>query len=205
MRVLRLKKDDEIIFFDQKVHSTARIESATKRAVFFTLDRLKVNKIYSPSITFLLPLLKKDAFEHAVFNLISCGINHIQPIITQQCHRTEIKAHEYERLERIIIDAAQISKNFSFNFLQKPISLEDAVREPAQLRLFFDPEGESILKLHDAKVQKIVAAIGPEGDMAAQEKEILADNGFTSCALTPTILKADQAALVASGLLRSLF
>ena len=44
--------------------------------------------------------------------------------------------------------------------------------------------------------------IGPEGDLALQEKELVAGK-MQFCALTPTILRASQAAALSIGIVRS--
>jgi len=46
--------------------------------------------------------------------------------------------------------------------------------------------------------------IGPEGDLTAQEKELLKERGVQFLRLTPTILRAQQAVVVAMGIFRSL-
>ena len=41
-------------------------------------------------------------------------------------------------------------------------------------------------------------------DLTEQEKNLLQDQGFLFCALTPTILRAQQAVALSAGLIRSL-
>ncbi len=48
-----------------------------------------------------------------------------------------------------------------------------------------------------------MAVIGPEGDLTKEEKAYLKEQGFLFCALTPTVLRAQQAVALGLGILRS--
>ncbi len=50
----------------------------------------------------------------------------------------------------------------------------------------------------------LVICSGPEGDLTCEEKRMLADANFLFCALTPTVLRAQQAVAVGLGSFRSL-
>ena len=115
-----------------------------------------------------------------------------------------------ERAQRIIISAAEQSKNFAYPHLKAPMLLTKIVdrynNHPA--KIFFDRNGTSFLsiiqRLHIDQPKDIVVLIGPEGDLSNEEKEIIVSKQFTVCQLTQTVLRSTQAATLSTGIIRSL-
>lgn len=72
-------------------------------------------------------------------------------------------------------------------------------------KIFFDPQGSKIeVLLPEIKnAQHIILAIGPEGDLTSEEKDLIKRSGFIFATLTATILRACQAALLSAGIIRS--
>ena len=63
MFVLRLKDEDECVFFDKNIHIKCVIkEFIGKKQVKCIIQEKRINTILSPNITFLLPVLKRDDF-----------------------------------------------------------------------------------------------------------------------------------------------
>ena len=58
-------------------------------------------------------------------------------------------------------------------------------------------------QIEHEKPETIVLSFGPEADLTDDERELLYQNQFVACALTPTVLRATQALVVALGALRS--
>lgn len=136
------------------------------------------------------------------------GVNEISLVITQKVHRG-FTQKDLERMHKVIIAAREQAKYFAPVKLNNPVLLEQVIESNTYLPcLFFDPQGESaanvIETLQANKHEKILAMVGPEGDLSFEEKELLRSKGFIFCALTPTILRSFQAATLAMGLLRSL-
>ena len=52
-------------------------------------------------------------------------------------------------------------------------------------------------------IEPIYGSVGPEGDLTLEEKAYLKQLGFVFCALTPTVLRAQQAVALGLGVLRS--
>jgi len=210
MNVLRLKIHDTCILFDRQIQILAKIISFTGKKQFSVeIQSFQKNIVLQPTITFLLPLLKRDDYEAALYALTEVGVNTIQLVFTQKTtHQWGNK--DRERAERILIAAAEQSKNFSYPLLQEPISLDAALTQHAVdcIKLFFDPAGK---KLYDVmaliqaeKTHKIVLLVGPEGDLSLEEKELVRKKAFIFCALTPTVIRAFQAASLGAGFVRSM-
>ncbi len=206
--ILRLSVGESFILFDRNIHATVSLSGSVKnKLVKVILSEKNKNSRALPEIIFLLPLLKKEALETALYSLTEMGITTIQLIDTQKSQQ-RWGQKEFERAQKIIIAAAEQSKNFCYPQLHAPQSISSSLDKlPRESKkLFFDPAGVHIaLPLAELKNAKlpIILAIGPEGDLTAQEKELLKQTGFTFSALTPTILRACQAAALAAGILRS--
>ena len=208
-KILRLAPDEIVILFDQKNNLRVEFLAITKNTIEFKLLAKYQNTIHKPYITFLLPILKRDALEQAVYSLVELGANEIQLIHTQKVQRTWGEHKERLRLQNIIVAAAEQSKNYVFPELREPQDFQKVIDQFAQTDLFFfDPAGEELFpvleNLRTSKTQKITLLIGPEGDLTPEEKNILQKRNVQFCKLTPTILRAQQAIAVALGIFRSL-
>jgi 16S rRNA (uracil1498-N3)-methyltransferase len=210
MTVLRLSPNEECIFFDQYIHIQCIIkEFIGKKQVLCTIQQKKINTILSPSLTFLLPLLKRDDFENAIYSLTELGATTIQLVVTQKTHDSSFNQKDMDRAQRIIIAAAEQSKNFSYPTIKTPISLLKIIDKlTTPIKIFFDPQGKSFASITQYLLiespNDIVLLVGPEGDLSNEEKEMITLKNFIACALTPTILRSVQAAVLGTGLVRSL-
>lgn len=209
--VLRLGPQDHCILFDRHVYTLVVILAfAGKKHVSVTIQKLQKTVVLQPTIIFLLPILKRDDYESALYALAELGVNEIQLVFTQKTTHQWSGARDRERAEKIVIAAAEQSKNFAYPHIKEPISLENAVKEygAADTKIFFDPTGKGLLEvissLSIAKIKKIVLLVGPEGDLSVQEKELVKAHDFTFCALTPTIVRAVQAVALGAGFIRSI-
>ena len=205
--ILRLSIGESFILFDRNVHAIVSLSGSVKhKLVKAVLKEKSKNSILSPEIIFLLPLLKKESFETALYSLVEIGVTQIQLLYTQKSQQ-RWGQKELERSQKIIIAAAEQSKNFNYPELRAPLSLSSVLEQlPLQSKkIFFDPAGSPIEKLlPDLKgIKEITLAIGPEGDLTSEEKELLKQSGFIFTRLTPTILRACQAAAVSTGIIRS--
>lgn len=211
VNVLRLRSGDSCIFFDREVFIKAAIVALSGKKQISVIIKEKQQSIaLRPHITFLLPLLKRDDLESALYALTEVGVNTIQLISTQKSGNQSFKGDK-ERINRIVISAAEQSKNFAYPEIKAPISLQAALQEYRDIttKLFFDPEGKKFFDVMDSlyhtKVEHILLLVGPEGDLHEEEKKMIQTHNFIFCALTPTILRATQAAALAAGFVRSLF
>ena len=205
--VVRLQQDDTLILFDRTHHAMIQITAITKKNIQGTVIAIQENKLLSPKIKLLLPVLKKDALSEALYNAVEVGANEIQLVYTRKAQRA-ISNNEFERLERVAIAAAEQSKNFAFPVINKLIPLDDAVKLDNGVKLFFDPDGkpmhEILDALHQQKPDAITVLIGPEGDLTQEEKDLLANEQWIFCALTPTVLRSVQAVSIGMGIIRSM-
>lgn len=207
-KVLRLEPGQEVILFDRLMHAQVSITTITKKEVSVTLQSLQNNVLLQPEIHFLLPLLKREALQEALYSLAEMGVQEVHLISTQKTQR-DWQEKDAQRMQRIIIAAAEQSKNYSFPLIHEPVTLQSAlekIKKSSAHALFFDPAGvpaSTYLPQLSGTNLPLFLLIGPEGDLTAQEKELVAQAKFVFCVLTPTILRASQAAGVSAALIRS--
>lgn len=202
--VLRLSVNDQLTLFTREIAAQVMIARIERTTVTVTINSLHKTTRYKPEIIFLLPLLKKDALSTAVYGLVEAGASAIMLVQCSKSQRAWGGAHEYERLSRVSIAAAEQAKNFNFPLLREPIALSDALKQlPAHCqRLYGDPAGKPLLSLL-RNPQELALMIGPEGDLTQQEKQLLHAAAFEPAALTPTILRAESAAFCMTAIART--
>lgn len=209
-RVLRLQQGEQLVLFDRHHNVLVELGASGKKDLVTHILAVNTNKTFKPTITFFLPLLKREAFDSALYSLVEIGVNSIQLVTTEKTQRL-LTPHELERTERTMISAAEQSKNFSLPTLQAPITFAQCVQKLQKdpgLKIFFDPEGIPLIdQINATLVSKptiVSLMIGPEADLTTAEKDQLKQANVAFCALTPTILRACQAAALSSAIFRSI-
>ena len=214
--IVRVKPGETSIFFNGDMHVQCEIVACSKKEVVVRVLARKKNLVIAPALTWLLPLLEREAFEEALYALTAMGATEIIPVITEKSRRAWGSEKELERAHRIMVASIEQSKQFCVPKIGATVKLADAVDvrgsntlgiSALSTKIFFDAQGapafEVITKIRENVVEPVVCCVGPEGDLTQAEKELMRTHGFVFCALTPTILKASAAVEVGMGLLRS--
>ena len=84
INVLRLKVEDTCILFDRHIQACAIIVGAGKKQISVRISSMQPTSALEPAITFLLPVLKRDDYESALYALAEVGVNTIQLVFTQK-------------------------------------------------------------------------------------------------------------------------
>ena len=203
--VLRLKPGQQVIIFDNSHQSLATIQEYQKKSITVLLEDKVPLVGLKPEIHWLLPLLKREAFEHSLYSLCEMGATSIYPVVTAKTCRSWGSEKEYARAQTIMIAAAEQAKQFVVPKIHPVTELLQWHQEGD--KIFFDPEGVPLRQmLVDASFNgPLYGCVGPEGDLTIEEKAYLKEQGFLLCALTPTVLRARQAVALGVGIVRSYF
>lgn len=204
VHVLRLRVGEEIVIFDKNRHILLAIESVEKNKVHGIVKSVKENKKLKPHLVVQLGLLKRDALETAIYALSQIGINEIVLFTSEKVQRKWGGVREFERLHRVIIAAAEQSKNFCLPTLHAPVPVQKLLKNLTnESNIFFDVGGLGIKDLLCGTLSKsYVLMIGPEGDLSISEKRSLFESGYKTYRLTPTVLTSVQAAILGTGIIR---
>lgn len=204
VRVVKLTIGEKCVIFNQNYHALVELVDCLRREIHFRLISCHENKQLQPQITFLLPVLKKEALEEAVYSLAELGITSIQLISTQKSRRS-LMEKEIGRLQKIIIAAAEQSKHYAFPALYPVKNLQECLNGLSLKsdKVVFDISGELFWDIRkQLTLNDMYIIVGPEGGLTAQELCIIKEQGFKVCALTQTVLRALQAVAVGAALFR---
>ena len=201
VNVMRLKRGSNLNFFNKDGEWLSEI-------IFLDRDKVEVkflnkikDSINSSNIELAICLVKKSPMETILQKATELGVNKITPIVSE---RTEVKEINFERANKIIVEATEQSNQLIPPQISKVTKLRDFLKtlDSSSKLLFADVNSKDNLKsevLKEAKTLSIL--IGPEGDFSPQERElILASSNLTSFTLSKNILRTDTAVISAISL-----
>ena len=176
------------------------IESVDKDAVSVTMVS-KINFVKNDCLPVAyLGVTKKDAFESSVDALIQAGAGIIQPVICEKSYPLEWNDGFKKRLAKIVQGSQEQSKNYNLVTVFQPQKLANLELGSA-LNVYFDAQGSSVFAVQNAAQNRAINLfVGPEGGFSPNENAFFEKNNFICCALTPTIMRTEQAALLAFAL-----
>jgi len=200
--VMRMKRGSNINFFNKEGEWLSEI-------IFLDRDRVEVkflNKTKESSkpsnIELAICLVKKNPMELILQKATELGVNRITPIISE---RTEVKELNYERAQKIVIEATEQSNQLNPPEVSKVIKLKDFLEklDSGTKFLFADVNSQNNLKKKDVEGDFLkTILIGPEGDFSPSErKSILAKANTTSFSISKNILRSDTAVISAISLI----
>jgi len=201
VNVMRLKRGSKINFFNKEGEWFSEI-------VFLDRDRVEIkflNKIKesfpASNIELAICLVKKNPMETILQKATELGVSRIIPIISE---RTEVKDLNFERANKITIEATEQSNQLNPPQINQMINLKDFINSISkETKLFFaDINSKYIPSLKDMEgIKNISILIGPEGDFSPSERElILKKTNVIPFSLSKNILRSDTAVISAISL-----
>ena len=199
--VMRMKRGSNINFFNKEGEWLSEI-------IFLDRNRVEVkflDKIKEPSklanIELAICLVKKNPMDTILQKATELGVSRIIPIISE---RTEVKELNYERAQKILIEATEQSNQLNPPELSKVIKLKEFLEklDNGSKFLFADVNSQNNLQKKDVDGDALkIILIGPEGDFSPGEREsILAKANTTSFSISKNILRSDTAVISAISL-----
>ena len=200
VNVMRLKRGSNLNFFNKDGEWLSEI-------VFLDRDRVEVkflDKIKEPTntsnIELAICLVKKTPMETILQKATELGVSKIVPIISD---RTEIKELNFERANKIVIEATEQSNQMSPPEISKVIKLKNFI-EAVESKILFFADVNSSRKLEPKNFNAGIThciLIGPEGDFSPSEREyILKKSIVVPFSLSKNILRTDTAVISAISL-----
>lgn len=145
-------------------------------------------------------ILKRENFELAVQKAVEAGASEIAPII---CERTVKTGLKYDRLRKIIKEAAEQSGRGKVPVLREAMDLKEAIVAAAEnkVNFLFDHSGDNFVLSDSTKLSpasRVGVFIGPEGGWSDFELDLARQRGFKIASLGKLTLRAETAAIVAT-------
>jgi 16S rRNA (uracil1498-N3)-methyltransferase len=197
--VFRYNVGSQVILFDGSGRDYLCIITSLRNlgATVSILENKENKKIPKLNLWLCLGITKKDNFELVVEKATEIGVSNIIPII---CERTEKKNLKMDRLNKIIIEAAEQSGRGDLLKIHPILNLTEALKSDLpKEKLVLNILGQSI---HDISLgEEIAIFIGPEGGWSDKEISEFAKSNIPSISLGPQTLRAETAAISAASLL----
>ena len=198
VNVLRLKRGDEINFFNENGEWKSEIIYLEKNRVEVKFLKKIRQSTSSSKINLAICLVKKNPMDNILQKATELGVGKIIPIISE---RTEIKELNFDRAKKIVIEATEQSNQLIPPEIFGVVKLKDFLQnlEANSKLLFADVNSNESLKNEDLKNSKSFSVlIGPEGDFSPQERRSILENPKVKpFKISRNILRSDTAVISA--------
>ena len=201
VNVMRLKRGSNLNFFNKNGEWLSEI-------IFLDRDRVEVKflkKIKEPNktsnIELAICLVKKSPMDTILQKATELGVSKIVPIVSE---RTEVKEINFERANKIVVEATEQSNQLIPPQIFKVTKLKDFLKDldDSTKLLFADVNSKDNLKEEALKgAETLSLLIGPEGDFSPSERELIhVSSNVVPFKISKNILRSDTAVISAISL-----
>ena len=199
VNVMRAKRGANVNFFNKNGEWLSEIVFLEKdRVEVKFLSKIKENT-NTHNIELAICLVKKNAMEIILQKATELGIKKIIPIISE---RTEVKEINFERANKIVIEATEQSNQLEPPQISEILNLKDFLNINRNKIFFADINSDYSLEKKDFKEgETVTVLVGPEGDFSPAERELILNGSNTvAFSLSKNILRTDTAVISAISL-----
>ena len=198
-KVMRAKVGESFSLFNQSGEWEAKINEILKGIVEFTVLKKLREKDNEKNIWLAFAPIKSNFFNFMIQKATELGVTKFVPIITD---RTIVRKINYERIEKIIIEASEQSNRIKVPKVEKTQNLNLFLENNNnKINIIFgdlNTENQNLDPKIKNEDKPICIIIGPEGDFTESERyQILNFNGVQSLKINNNILRAETAAISA--------
>ena len=194
-KVMRLKEKEVFSLFNSTGEWEAKILNITKNIVEFNVTKQLRQKENTKDLWLAFSPIKSNYFNFMIQKATELGVTKFLPIIFE---RTIVRKINKERLEKVIIEAAEQSNRITVPSIEDPQKLKSFLSN--DMDLIFTDLNTANTKIDLTKLtnKPTCVIIGPEGDFSEQEREeILKFNGVQSVKINENILRSETAVISA--------
>lgn len=204
----------EILLGDGKAYFCELIEVNKKDAVAKKLEERELSPLPKPYIDLYLSVPKFSKFEWIIEKCVELGVRKVVPVISDFSFvkKEKMLEEKSKRLNKIVENASQQSARAQKMIIEKPISLDAALKninQNSDLVGLFAYEGESKLglkqALKDSKYQQaseIALLVGSEGGFSQEELEKCTNSGLDPVSLGEQVLRVETACVTLVSVLK---
>ena len=195
-KVMRIKESEGFSLFNSNGEWEAKILNISKSLVEFSITKQLRQKEYPKELWLAFSPIKSNYFNFMIQKATELGVTKFLPIIFD---RTVVRKINKERLEKVIIEAAEQSNRINVPSIEEPKSLKKFL-DDKKMDLIFTDLNSKTNKLDLKKLTNNPSCIivGPEGDFSETEREeILSYNGVQAIKINENILRSETAVISA--------
>ena len=194
-KVMRLKEKEVFSLFNSSGEWEAKISNITKSIVEFNVTKQLRHKENTKDLWLAFSPIKSNYFNFMIQKATELGVTKFLPIIFE---RTIVRKINKERLEKVIIEAAEQSNRITVPSIEDPQKLKSFLNNDMDL-IFTDLNtANTKIDLTKLTTKPTCVIIGPEGDFSEQEREeILKFNGVQPIKISENILRSETAVISA--------
>ena len=205
-KVMRTNIGENFSLFNQNGEWEAKINEISKGIVEFTVLKKLREKDNEKDIWLAFTPIKSNFFSFMIQKATELGVTKFIPIITD---RTIVRKINYERIEKIIIEASEQSNRIKVPKVEKIQNLNSFLeKNNNKINIIFgdlNTENQNLDPKIKNEDKPICIIIGPEGDFTESERyQILNLNGVQSLKINNNILRAETAAISAISIINYL-
>ena len=194
-KVMRLKEKEVFSLFNSSGEWEAKIANINKSIVEFNVTKQLRQKENNKDLWLAFSPIKSNYFNFMIQKATELGVTKFLPIIFE---RTIVRKINKERLEKVIIEAAEQSNRITVTSIEDPQKIKSFLNNDMDL-IFTDLNtANTKIDLTKLTTKPTCVIIGPEGDFSEQEREeILKFNGVQSVKINENILRSETAVISA--------
>ena len=194
-KVMRLKEKEVFSLFNSSGEWEAKILNITKSIVEFNVTKQLRQKENTIDLWLAFSPIKSNYFNFMIQKATELGVTKFLPIIFE---RTIVRKINKERLEKVIIEAAEQSNRITVPSIEDPQKLKSFLNNDMDL-IFTDLNtANTKIDLTKLTTKPTCVIIGPEGDFSEEEREeILKFNGVQPIKINENILRSETAVISA--------
>ena len=194
-KVMRIKENEVFSLFNSSGEWEVKILKISKSIVEFNVTKQLRQKENFKELWLAFSPIKSNYFNFMIQKATELGVTKFLPIIFD---RTIVRKINKERLEKVIIEAAEQSNRINVPVIEQPQTLKSFLKNDMDL-IFTDLNASNKkidLKMITANPTCVI--IGPEGDFSEQERqEILEFKGVQPIKINQNILRSETAVISA--------
>jgi len=195
-KVMRVKVDEVFSLFNSSGEWEAKILNISKSIVEFNIIKQLRQKENSKELWLAFSPIKSNYFNFMIQKTTELGVTKFLPIIFD---RTIVRKINKERLEKVVIEAAEQSNQINVPVIEKPQTLDLFLKNSKIDLIFTDLNAKNRkIDLDQLTSNPTCVIIGPEGDFSEKEREkILKFRGVQPIKINENILRSETAAISA--------
>jgi len=199
--VLRCNVGERILLANERNFGIYELENFDKKCISGKLQEILPHKVPDYEIIIYISVIKNRYMDYMLEKLSEIGVTKIIPVYTANS-TASVTAKTFNRYkEHVYSGALQAEHNF-LPSLCPVVHIEDVAARSAQnFLLSARGENRGVPKLYERSVSLF---LGPEGGLTEKETALLEEKGFETITPIQSILKAETAAIVFSGMFKIL-